>query len=214
MQKPTVPRLLCLAFFYCLLFHATLADSTWYSALQSCLQTCSISGPSPANWTTYASLDRLASCDQPLSLDFALHNPIDDPTINNLIFACTSAPIASGDVTLEGAGVSQEARLQTIVGSGSGNGTAASAAAQQAQKQLMSLMSQGRDGIYTRAYANGASVAVYAGSQIHNAGVSDFLQDFTKALKPGPQLKQVCGSGRNAKYILGAFVNSGSSTSP
>ncbi|KAK3940475.1 killer toxin alpha/beta [Diplogelasinospora grovesii] len=56
------------------------------SALRPCPATCA---GSPENWTVYTALNRLDVCNQPVLLDFAIYNPLDDPTTTVKLRTCT-----------------------------------------------------------------------------------------------------------------------------
>ncbi|KAH8800173.1 glycoside hydrolase family 18 protein [Xylogone sp. PMI_703] len=61
----------------------------FYSALRPCPASCDASGK-PENWTVYTSLNRLDACDQPILLDFAIYNPLDDPNTIVKLRTCTT----------------------------------------------------------------------------------------------------------------------------
>lgn len=66
---------------------STVTANPFNSALQPCPALCF---GKPENWTVYSSVERLAVCDQPLLFDFALYNPLDDPTTNVKLRVCTA----------------------------------------------------------------------------------------------------------------------------
>jgi chitinase len=59
----------------------------FYSALNPCPAACN---GRLDNWTVYTSVDRLDICDQPLLLDFAIYNPLEDPTTSVKLRTCTA----------------------------------------------------------------------------------------------------------------------------
>jgi hypothetical protein len=70
-----------------------LAQSTFYPQLEPCPAACD--GQPPTNWTVYSSLGRLQVCEEPVLLDFALHNPLDDLETPVKIRACTAGDATS-----------------------------------------------------------------------------------------------------------------------
>ncbi|KAH8896256.1 hypothetical protein GQ53DRAFT_713976 [Thozetella sp. PMI_491] len=62
--------------------------STYYSDLHPCPAACG--DLKSNNWTVYTSVDRLATCGEPMLLDFAIHNPLDDPNTITSLKVCTS----------------------------------------------------------------------------------------------------------------------------
>lgn len=65
----------------------TNSPKTFYSSLKPCPAACV---GKPDNWTVYSSVDLLTVCDQPLLLDFAIYNPLDDPNTNVKLRVCTT----------------------------------------------------------------------------------------------------------------------------
>jgi GH18 family chitinase len=192
------------------LFAASLAsaEGAWFSFLKDCPQTCSSSGISSANWTAYHDTKSLVRCKEPMLLDFAIHNPIDDPTKRLTLFACAGP--ATGDDTTCDLGSESSAVVQSAW-SGSNDGADADSvlhAAQQAVSHLSKADCSTTEPTTAFGYLNGSFVGVYSGGQMHNQGAIDLVQQLIDGIqKGGPkgdfQIMQVCGSNRTADYVVG-----------
>jgi hypothetical protein len=55
-----------------------------------CPERCSVSGPNTGNWSVYPTLTPIKRCKQTMFYDFSLYDPVDDPTTNHRIYACSS----------------------------------------------------------------------------------------------------------------------------
>ena len=63
------------------------AQPAFYSALQPCPAACA---GDPGNWTVYTSIARLAICEQPMLLDFAIYSPLSGPDAFIKLRTCTA----------------------------------------------------------------------------------------------------------------------------
>jgi hypothetical protein len=61
-----------------------------YQARNDCPELCSVSGPDPANWTTYHNVNQLVACKQTLFYHLSLYDTVDDNSLAHRIYACTS----------------------------------------------------------------------------------------------------------------------------
>ncbi|KXX78980.1 Killer toxin subunits alpha/beta [Madurella mycetomatis] len=61
-----------------------------YRVVEVCPERCSISGPKTGNWSVYPNFKQISSCEQTMFYDFSLYDPVDDPTTNHRIHACSS----------------------------------------------------------------------------------------------------------------------------
>lgn len=59
------------------------------SARDLCPVLCYISGQNPTNWTIYHDVERLNWCNQTMLLDFAIHNPLNDPNTHVTLRSCS-----------------------------------------------------------------------------------------------------------------------------
>jgi hypothetical protein len=59
------------------------------SALDLCPVLCYLAGHNPTNWTIYHDVERMHWCNQTMLLDFAIHNPIDDPNTHVTLRSCS-----------------------------------------------------------------------------------------------------------------------------
>lgn len=69
-------------------------DDLFRSNLEPCPAVCA-AGNGPRNWTVYHKTSQIALCDQPVLLDFTIHNQIDDPNSDVTIRACTMGNLGS-----------------------------------------------------------------------------------------------------------------------
>lgn len=67
-----------------------LAAAPGYRNREACPTACHRSGPASSNWDLYHNLDQIASCNEPIWLDFTLVDLVDDPTLLHRIYACTN----------------------------------------------------------------------------------------------------------------------------
>ncbi|KAH6631034.1 hypothetical protein B0J18DRAFT_379787 [Chaetomium sp. MPI-SDFR-AT-0129] len=63
---------------------------TYHGSREVCPERCYVSGPNPGNWSAYPSLKLLRTCQKTMFYDFSLYDPLDDPTVNHRIHACSS----------------------------------------------------------------------------------------------------------------------------
>lgn len=169
------------------LFAASLAsaEGAWFSFLKDCPQTCSSSGVSSANWTAYHDTKSLVRCKEPMLLDFAIHNPIDDPTKRLTLFACAGP--ATGDDTTCDLGSESSAVVQSAW-SGRNDGADADSvlhAAQQAVSHLSKADCSTTEPTTAFGYLNGSFVGVYSGGQMHNQGAIDRSSSSTASRRAG-----------------------------
>ncbi|KAK8110220.1 uncharacterized protein PG998_006677 [Apiospora kogelbergensis] len=71
------------------LMPTALADNLYWANYLNCPQACSISGPSPSNWTHYHAVSDLEWCKKPMLFDTGLHIPVNQPDAHITIRACT-----------------------------------------------------------------------------------------------------------------------------
>jgi hypothetical protein len=61
-----------------------------YQARINCPALCSLSGPTPTNWTALHSIDQVVNCQETVFYHFSIHDSVDDNTTPHRIYACTS----------------------------------------------------------------------------------------------------------------------------
>ncbi|KAH8901597.1 glycoside hydrolase [Thozetella sp. PMI_491] len=64
------------------------SPNTYYTKLHPCPKSCSTQ-KTPHDWTVFSSAKRLESCDQPMLVDFAVFNPLDNLATGTMVKACT-----------------------------------------------------------------------------------------------------------------------------
>lgn len=69
--------------------------SVSYQSRSPCPALCGVSGPDPANWTSYNNLDQLRFCTEPVFYHVGLYDAVDDGSMPHRIYACTSLGMLS-----------------------------------------------------------------------------------------------------------------------
>ncbi|KAK2788072.1 hypothetical protein FQN52_006909 [Onygenales sp. PD_12] len=189
----------------------SIAKISHLSALNACPMPCSSAGNDPAGWTMYSSVERLRSCNQTMLLDFAIHNPLENPKTSVKIFACTADDTANqkrAEITSDSCAASDEIKAAVdMMTSGpgvTGNEQHIIAAAKQLQHYLTN--SANCADTFAFGYAENTAVGVYIGSHIQNTGASEavlqkFIDHVEKNEVSGSAIAQYCGT--NANYVLG-----------
>lgn len=184
-----------------------IADGTFYSQLEPCPQSCSVTGAESSNWTAYHDTRPLVTCEnRPIVLDFAIHNPVRDAGALS-IFAC-SGPIAEKDATC-GNGQDVTALAQTTWSDNeAGSADDAVGAAKHAMSHLSKKDCSSDEAVTTFGYLNGAFFGIYSGGHMQvQAGINlarQFIDNsWENGLDGDLQLTQVCGDGRSAESIVG-----------
>jgi chitinase len=202
---------------------------------KACPYSCG-SDPQPNNWTTYHETDRFTLCEQPLLLDFAVYNPIDNPGTDLTIRACCagegvdnlagssslllpafhqSGRFSKRDNLTSECGPSTQS-LETVytiswgsVDSGKKDDVVI---ASQHVRQYFDGKSSCTTGIMF-GYVRGVVVGVYAGAKIGNRGAaSSLLQNFIDRIQvegiATSMLAQLCGNDRDSENVFGIIADS------
>lgn len=178
---------------------------------EPCPVSCDQVGFDSSAWTAYHDVSRLAYCNQTMSLDFALHNPLDNPETSTTIRCCTAGsegPAIAGtnvssevsssridkraNVTSDSAcflnpnRIEVEASLQMAF-NGSGNSASVSDF-QKASQQIGNYLSQQQESTcqdtITFAYSGSAAVGLFAGSAVQDQGLAQsVLQQFVSSVQ-------------------------------
>ncbi|KAK3945004.1 hypothetical protein QBC46DRAFT_435648 [Diplogelasinospora grovesii] len=210
--------------------------ATYYTQLHPCPKACS-QKKSPQDWTLYSSLERLVFCDQPMLVDFAVFNPLDEPTTNVMLKACTlgneanthSNPLFNGT----GSGAAAKAsRADAPVAECMHTGTASKAdfellrtgSSSAADAGILAVLS-GLEGSFNDAifcdrstlfgYVNGAAVGLYVGNAFGKATITSAIDSLTSEIKQhgysaGMQA-QFCSTGSGAganQAVVGISIDS------
>lgn len=204
------------------------------SAFHPCPAACD--GKPVTNWTVYTSLDRLHVCRQPMLLDFAIHNALDDPSTTVKLLTCTAGDandrrnaLVTSDHSHTRRSASAHGRtergsstcvsgkeskvsleLDMSADDGSAEASALDAALEKAQRYIGDTSNC--DTTSTFGYVRGAVVGVYSGAAIDNSATApSLIQRARDQIKNGQSPKsivmQLCGDGRNADHTFGLAVD-------
>ncbi|KAH8892262.1 killer toxin alpha/beta [Thozetella sp. PMI_491] len=208
-------------------FAQTAQPSSFFSATHPCPASCE---GKPENWTLYSSVERLGVCNQPMMLDFAIYNPLEDPATTVKLRACTAGdendldnallPTTSENVQRSGSAIcieKSETKLVTLdVAISSNQGATSGHNLHAALDQIRGYMgdSENCDTGFIVGFARQAAVAVYSGAAIDNAAtVSAVLQqlmaqvDSSNMTAPKSIVTQLCGENRTADYTFGIAID-------
>ena len=213
--------------------HATAAEiPDWTTPISNvsrrrCPSPCSNTGLDSHGWPVYHSVDRLGWCDQPMLLDFALFNQLDDEKTHVSLAACAAdLPTASvtgntgsttGELCLPDTNLNNTekvtAQLQLVSSSSTQSGTADNVIeALNELNALSSLRPSGCNETIQFAISGEVAVGIYVGSGLGAQGVLpsvlDQLVDYIQNDGfPDSLLVQLCDdSGRSARYALGVVA--------
>lgn len=200
-------------------------DDLFRSNLEPCPAVCA-AGSGPRNWTVYHKTSQLALCGQPVLLDFAIHNQIDDPNSDVTIRACTMGDLGSRTQTashhptiLEHRNVSSctVASKQTAAAQLARWGTEDSDRSIDVvlaieQLQLFLKNEAQCDQRVVFASFSKSLIGIYTGSGIDGPKTaSTFAQPLADHIRKngiGTRVAmEVCGEGRNAAHTLGIVAD-------
>ncbi|KAI2626766.1 hypothetical protein GGR54DRAFT_637326 [Hypoxylon sp. NC1633] len=193
-------------------------QSALYTDLHSCPAACGNSNS--GNWTIYSSTERLAACDEPVLLDFNIYNPLDDPSTQTKLLACTPdrASRTIGDVARarrRGAGhnahvcfsMASESNMNLDL-SYKGVSTDKSNDLIRALEHLEAYFKNDGncDTSILFGYSRGAAVGIYIGSAIDKASIHSVIEAIKGQVTdtaPASAAVQLCGNERNANHVFG-----------
>ncbi|UKZ74675.1 hypothetical protein TrVFT333_002345 [Trichoderma virens FT-333] len=205
------------------------APDAFYSTLRPCPAACD---GSPQNWTVYTSLKRLEVCTEPMLLDFAIYNPLEDPKTTTKLRTCTS-----GDSKDNRNGLLSETKTKSHkrdIKYTFKKNACITAAESKVDLDLAISVNQGHAGIdnlqaafqnvrhyiqdavhcntkFLVGYSQGAAVAVYSGAAIDNSRtVPSVLQQMEKRFQsasPSNAFAELCSADRNADYTFGVAID-------
>lgn len=193
---------------------AAASSGTFFSQLQPCPQSCGTVGPSPSNWTTFHDVARLSYCNQTMLFDFAIFNPLEDPSTHKSIRACAIDRGTAATNTSNCSSASKTSVAMQTVSWGSvdtNESSSVASAAQSLQSQLANQIECDTPTIMF-SYSGGAIVGVYSGRKIDSSEIINTLltQLINQAQSQGigkTLATQVCGSGRDGEHTIGLIAN-------
>lgn len=212
------------------------AFDSFSSQLLPCPVSCS-DYPTPEIWTHFHEIERLAVCKEPLLLDFAIYNPVDDPNTQLTIRACTkgnaettinaltNAPASGPTSNVSNPVISEPIDTETptcVVGSEVpvlaqaatwGASSNSSSDVLIAARQVLSFLEDKKhcNGKIVFGYSQGALVGVHVGSLVEASSAAALVQRFIDDAEQAPSAErsivQICGNGRNANHVLGVVAD-------
>ncbi|KAL9573156.1 hypothetical protein ACKAV7_002841 [Fusarium commune] len=204
------------------------AEDGFDSALSPCPASCE---GTPINWTVYSSTQRLAACVEPMLLDFAIFNPLDDPSSVIKLRTCAAgdgsnsqtAPLSSSVPSSEKRAIEDtfsdtscitasgsEVDLELLVSSSE------SSPSTHLDSALITLQQYMSDSTHCQtkflvAYSQGVAVAIHSGDAIDNGrtipSVLDQVKNHLDSASPSTAIAELCGDGRNADYTFGIAID-------
>ncbi|KAJ5827672.1 Glycoside hydrolase superfamily [Penicillium robsamsonii] len=188
------------------------AQCEFLSAIHACPDACDMTSDS-SDWTLYNRVDRLNACNKTMLLDFALHNPLDNPKAQPMLFACTldSTTNSTQQTSLSCDSNSKFVASPDLVWSGD----VASESSEMAVSLVETIHEQLRktsdcDTTLRFAYSQKIVVGVYAGEQIQPQSVTDeFLPKFISYLKSAqvPRRLALQHCATDAEHTVGIVID-------
>jgi hypothetical protein len=197
----------------------------YYDQLHPCPKTCD--DKKPENWTVYSSEERLGRCDQPMLLDFAVFNPIDDPTTGIMIRTCAvggANSLVNNTHSQTNTSPDSNRRASTCMQTGveakisldlaeKGNTTANTSdlvdILQHLQDSFESEANCYENVLFGRLRSN--VVGIYIGSAFGKATISSVITAIKDQVRGKGSSSQVitqrCGSGLTANHVFGIAVD-------
>jgi hypothetical protein len=191
---------------------------------QRCPAECSARA-SPSKWTIYSEFERFSACDQPMLFDFAIYNPLDDPSTTTKFRLCT---VDRFDKKPPGNTTNTHALQQPRPGflETTANLTLAQSGILQqkgtAERTLVPAVELLRDGFlrdYNESlptimfsFHDDTIAAVYAGTAFDKGTIPSLISTMAEKLAGGAPadtvMAQLCGGSRGADSTLGAVMSS------
>ncbi|KAK6077699.1 glycoside hydrolase family 18 protein [Seiridium cupressi] len=157
------------------------------------------------SWSVYNNVKRVEACDKHMLLDFALHNPLDDPSMTVKIRACTlSDEVPQVSRRLAGRDTDAESDALCVAGASSID----------VSLDVASYLSGSYDLSQVFSYTTGLIIGVFAGAAIDNRSSASAvlvevinLINNTAAGAPETIFAQRCVSKRSSKHTFGIAIN-------
>jgi hypothetical protein len=194
-----------------------------------CPERCAISGPSTGNWSVYANFKTIKKCQQTMFYDFSLYDPVDDPSINHRIQACSSFGsdfynMPTEPVPAKLAESASSVEVEFELGWWHDGFGLAKPAIRSLVQQLREYIDHGYGAsdrpfiLYGR--SGRATIGVYIGQGLLNQGLSasalqTFKDNLDKLDVTTPSLAmQLCGPDYDNAHIFGVAVTSNATFAP
>ncbi|OIW30765.1 hypothetical protein CONLIGDRAFT_614022 [Coniochaeta ligniaria NRRL 30616] len=198
-----------------------------YQVRNACPELCSVSGPTPTNWTAYGNLDQVAHCEETVFYYFSIHDAVDNSSMQHRIYACTSygAPQKPGVVA-----PAETPAVQTLNNAsftvGRWNEHAPGGVDLRALSKQMRLMlgagytTDDKTSLVLFAQTVSGTAGLYLGKSVHiQSTASDALVAWENALwasnnTGGSAAMQLCDKGYDADHVFGFIATSNTSFTP
>ncbi|CAG8418245.1 unnamed protein product [Penicillium salamii] len=192
----------------------TVTDPYVATLWNACPAACDSANPD--DWSFYPDLSILKSCDEPMLLNFAVHNLKESIDTHHPLYACTASNETDfGDSNIQAPNSSNSTRysVKNVQMETAWRGTDtmqysshAESIAQLVQTQIE--MPASMKASIAMGYSNGVALGVFFGSMMEKGKDKTLLQKFLDKLHQGELKKsasmmQVCESGRSPAYSLG-----------
>ncbi|AEO70565.1 glycoside hydrolase family 18 protein [Thermothielavioides terrestris NRRL 8126] len=202
--------------------------SVSYRPSDDCPRLCSVSGPDPANWTVYHSLDQVSHCQETVFYHFGINDLVDDASKHHRIYACTSfgASKKVGFVV-----PAEKTAAQTVnnasftLGTSDRSGGPKPVDPSQLSRQIRQFLTNGftADGngpLVLFAQNLGTTAGLYMGKAVDMRSTgTDALVALENAVRASnvtgrAVAMQLCGKGYDGDHVVGFMAASGSSFAP
>ncbi|KAJ5945782.1 glycoside hydrolase [Penicillium verhagenii] len=193
-------------------------SSTWHTLHQGCPGSCSDLGLNSSAWPVYTQLDRLAQCDEPMFLDFALYTPIDKSSGHVSVRACAAELdtyntwTTSGSCSASNVTANVTSSLQLTWDSTGSNGNSYGVAAAVEQLYAYELVNPAPcNETINFAYSDGVAVGLYMGSGLHGQNLlapilKELMQYVLDDGMPETLAAQLC-SNQSSRYTMGVYIS-------
>ncbi|KAH8692178.1 glycoside hydrolase family 18 protein [Talaromyces proteolyticus] len=195
---------------------ASLAVTTVAATSIPCPEQCA---GTPEQWTVYSSVYRLGICEKPMLFDFAVHNPLEDPSSTVKVRTCTAkASNETSDsvykrLTSSTCIVPTQRTEQSLDLFKSDTSNSEAGGDLEAALDILSTYladSTHCETGFLAAYYGDVVVGIYSGSAIDKSKTIPLLVKQLKqqtSTAPKSMTAQLCGSGRNADYTFGVSID-------
>ncbi|KAL4783388.1 hypothetical protein BJX76DRAFT_358029 [Aspergillus varians] len=193
----------------------TVTDPYIATLWNACPPACESANPD--DWGFYPDLRILKSCDEPMLLNLAVHNPARDLDTRQTMYACTALNETTfGNSKAQASSASSKLGRYSVKSAQMETGwrgedasqylSHLEAAAELVQRQLDSPASQNTT--IALGYSNGVALGAYFGAMMDKSKDRGLLYQFLDRLRQGElktsgSMMQVCDSDRPAAYNLG-----------
>jgi hypothetical protein len=203
-----------------------LSSSPNYRNFNQCPQRCADAGPNTGNWSAYPSFKSVSRCEQTMFFDFSLYDPVDDPSRNHNLFACSSfgpdfdkLPATAAKST----GVENPVDVHFEIGYWNEGFGLAVSSVRSLIKQMRAYAERGHGATESPFMMFGrigqASVGLYIGEGLQNQGLVDGMKMFEDRLQDlnfsTPSLAmQLCGPEYDSTHTFGLMITSNGTFAP